>query len=277
MAFKPDEVVFLPVGLRWEDKVYREVHVSEMTGVDEENVSSKKLRNNGAKAMTVLLQRCIQAIPGLVDKKPKGPFDLVDKKYVNAMFAADRDFLFMNIRGLGADTSFSMQAQCPSCDIQLDLDIDMLELEVFDWPDEEETEFKVTLPKGFKDIHTQKMCNEVYWRLPTGKDQEYFAGLSREKVMTSMIGSCISRVEGMKTNPDSHMVRRMTTKDRMFLLNEVKDSTPGVDTRLNNTCDECGHEWEGVIDMSAFFSMDSAETQMTTSSGKSGRKLRRRA
>ena len=59
-SFKPSETVTLPIGLDIDGTRYRTVHIDEMTGYDDEALSDKKHRNNGAKAITTLLRRCIQ-------------------------------------------------------------------------------------------------------------------------------------------------------------------------------------------------------------------------
>ena len=42
--------VLLPIGLEIDGVRYREVVIDEMTGIDEENLTSRKVRNNDAKA-----------------------------------------------------------------------------------------------------------------------------------------------------------------------------------------------------------------------------------
>ena len=42
-----DERVLLPIGVEVDGVRYREVIIDEMTGFDEENLSSKKVKNNG--------------------------------------------------------------------------------------------------------------------------------------------------------------------------------------------------------------------------------------
>ena len=59
--------VILPIGVEVDGVRYLEVTIDEMTGIDEENLSSRKVRNNGAKAITLLLRRCIQSITGVLE------------------------------------------------------------------------------------------------------------------------------------------------------------------------------------------------------------------
>ncbi len=274
MALVPSERVTLPIGLRWEGKCYREVVIDEMMGIDEENVANKRVRNNGAKAMTVLLQRCIQEIPGLVPAKKRST-ELIDKRFVNAMFTSDRDFLFLMIRLLGSEPSFEMEVACPKCGDRQDVVCNLMELDVYDWPDAEDPELNIQCPKGFED-NEGNFHNDVVWRFPTGKDQENLASQPKEKLMTSLIACCIKEVKGLKSKPDSEMIRRLRSRDRMAIMQMVNDNTPGVDLRQQNICGECDHEWEGGIDLSSFFNVGDAGTQKTTESGTRGRMKRRK-
>ena len=129
MSIKASDTVRLPIGLRYNGVVYRDVVIDEMTGVDEENMSSPKIKNNGARALTILLQRCVQEIPGLVERKRRTQ-DLIDAKYFMDMYTPDRDYLFMAIRALGLDDNFTQVMTCPKCDNQEDITVCIPEIGV---------------------------------------------------------------------------------------------------------------------------------------------------
>jgi len=265
----------LPIGIEDESgQRFREVIIDEMTGVDEENIASKKLRNNGAKAVTVLLQRCIQAIPGLVEKKKRST-DLIDARIIQNLYTADRDFLFFCIRALSMDDTFESPVSCPKCGEVQENTYNVSDLDVLDLPPEEPASLEIELPKGFED-EDGTFHKKVTWTFPKGKQQEALAAMKQEKVGTSMITMCITSVDGMERRPDSEMVRRLRTRDRMYLMEKVGASTPGVDLRQDFCCESCGHEWEGAIDVQSFFNLAGGGTGTHSNGGMSGQKLKRR-
>jgi hypothetical protein len=275
MGFQPSEVVTLPIGIEDQSgRRFREVIIDEMTGVDEENIASKKIRNNGAKAVTVLLQRCIQAIPGLVEKKKRST-DLIDIRIIQSLFTADRDFLFFCIRALSMDDTFTTKIACPKCGEVEEHSYNVADLDVLDLPEEDSPTLEVELPRGFED-EEGNMHTKVTWAYPTGKQQEALAGMTAAKMGTAMLSMCIQSVEGLAVRPDSEMVRRLRTRDRMALMAAVHDNTPGVDLRQDYDCAECDHAWEGAIDIQSFFNLAGGETPTHSNGGTNGRRLKKR-
>jgi len=275
MAFNPSEVINLPIGLDYQGTRYREVHIAEMEGVDEENISDKKIRNNGARAMTVLLQRCVQAIPGLVERK-SDPYELIPAKYIRGMYTPDRDFIFLCVQALGMEETVETVVRCPrpTCGATQDEVVELEDLEVYDWDEDAPPEIEVSLPVGFRD-KDGKVFKDVTWRFPTGIQQEKLAKVKRQQVGTASIASCLQKIEGFG-KPDTESVRRLKTRDRVYLMNQVREMTPGVDLRVETTCEECGHEFLGEVDLNSFFSGVGAENQKTMPNGTNGRRKRRR-
>lgn len=272
----PSEVVELPMGLVIDGEIYRTVHIDEMSGYDEEALSDKKHRNNGAKAMTAFLRRGVQEIPGLMPRK-KDPYGRAPSRYLQEMRTPDRDFLFICIQLLGGDRDLDFEAKCPvaSCSDTVSVRVDPAELDVLDWPDGEPHHMWIDLPRGIDYDGTR--LTRVQWTFPSGAMQERLAALPQKKFTTGLLTTCITEVEGLDIPIDSETVRRMRTRDRMFILNQVKEMTPGVDLRQDVTCPECGHEWVEEVDPSLFFRSVGVETQRTTKSGKRGRRnLKRR-
>ncbi len=271
MGLTASENVLLPIGLEIDGRRYREVIIDEMSGIDEENAVSAKNKNNGAKAMTAILRRCVQAIPGLLPQK-RNPDSLVDAKYIRQMYIADRDFLFLSIRVLGMDDTFKMEPQCPreNCKDSFEHEMELSDIDVLDWPEEQAAELHVELPRGIPDKEGN-WHKKVTWRFPTGIDQERLAAIPRNQITTSTIASCISAVEGLDRRPDTEVVRRMRTRDRMHLMNQVNGLMPGADLRVDMMCPSCDHQWEDTIDLSRFFSVALAEDQKTMPDGRKKR------
>jgi hypothetical protein len=276
-AFIPSEKVTVPIGLEFQGKRYREFVVDEMSGVDEENIGKRSIRNNGAKAMTVLLRRAVVGITDVTEPKRDTEVDLLPEGFIRNLYAVDRDYLFLAIRTLSMDDpKFEQKEPCPSCRELFEDDIDIRTLEVYDWPEDEIPEVPITVPRGI--MLEGNKYHHVWWHFPNGIIQENLAGLPRQRMTTAMISSCISRVDGYEGKLDTETAKRLRTRERQFIVNQARELTPGVDLRRDCACEECGHEWEGEVDLAGFFSTESRNTQQTSKGGKKkGRRKRKRS
>ena len=267
--------VTLPIGIEVDGVRYREVIIDEMTGVDEENLVSKKVRNNGAKAVTVLLQRCIQEIPGLLDRK-SNPLSLIDERLVRKMYVADRDYLTICIRALSDKSEFNSEIECPHCASKNNLTFDVKEMDVYDWDENTTAELNIELPRGFWSASTQQYHNKIVWKFPTGDVQERLASLPQDQVATRSITAGIVSVEGMDTCPSVEDVRRLSLRDRNAFAEALSEESVGVNTKMDLTCPDCESEFSTEVSMMGFFNSGGSETKRRSVVGKSGRKLRKR-
>tara|TARA_Y100000592_G_scaffold44099_2_gene69909 strand:+ start:4671 stop:5492 length:822 start_codon:yes stop_codon:yes gene_type:complete len=266
--------VILPIGLEIDGVRYKEVVIDEMTGIDEENLTSRKIRNNGAKAISVLLRRCIQEIPGLLDRK-KSPMDLIPERYVHDMYVADRDFLTLSIRALSDKSEFLSTLECPNCSHVEERMIDFNAMDVYEW-DESEVELSIELPRGFLNPETNEYCNKVVWRFPKGKAQEGIASVPEGQMATYMIASGIKSVEGLRFIPSDEDVRRLGVRDRNAFAQMITDNAVGVDTKIEVCCESCGHEFNTEVNVMGFFNSGQGGSQKKKG-GKTGRRKRKKA
>lgn len=278
MAFKPSEEVILPIGIRHEGQVYRRVIMDEMTGVDEENMARKTIRNNGAKAVSVLLQRTIQEIPGLVDRKTN-PNDKIDASIIRGMFVADRDFLLINLRAMSMEESLEVEVQCPNCKTMNPLSVPFTDLDFMEWeaPEENPTAkpgIEIDLPRGIVDADGN-VHEKVIWNFPTGKQQERLAALQRHQVQTATIAACVE-VPTMEGPLDTETVKRMYSRDREHIMLVAKEWTPGLDLRIEMICDGCDWSWLSEISPANFFQQGSRGQEREKRGGRSGRVRRRK-
>lgn len=266
--------VILPIGVEVEGIRYREVVIDEMTGIDEENLASPKIQNNGGKAITILLRRCIQQIVGLTEKK--GRMSLIDENIVRNMYAADRDYLVLCIKGLSNGLDISGDVECTSCGAKQFRELDFTSLDVYEWDENEPVEIEVELAKGFYDQKKDKYFNKVTWRFPTGKIQERLASVKQNQVASYMLASGIVKVEGLEFNPSVSDVRELSLNDRNLFAEAIVDNVVGVDTTMKFDCEYCGDTFEKEMDIMGFFNSGANRKKSPTKNGKSGRRLRKR-
>lgn len=265
--------VILPIGIEVNGVRHREVVIDEMSGIDEENLISRKVRNNGAKAITVLLQRCIQEIPGVLERK-KNPYAMVDEALVRSMFVADRDYLLLCIRALSDKGEVASEFTCKACGSQQFTAIKVSELPIYEW-DDSPAEVVVEMQRGFYDVDSGKHYPRFTWAFPTGKTQEKLAEIDETQMGSALIASGIRSVEGLRYTPSLEDVRRLSMRDRQAISEQIASYSVGVETKTSCACDSCGEENEFEVNVAGFFSSVTPKTSKPAPSGTSGRRLRK--
>lgn len=267
--------VTLPIGIEIDGIRYREVVIDEMTGIDEENLSSRKVRNNGAKAITLLLRRCIQKIDGLLEQK-RDPLSLIDEKFVRSMFVADRDYLVMCIRALSGNSELFLSPICENCGHENSKLVDLKDLDVYEWDENAPAEIVIDLPRGLYNSQTSEYCKRVTWGFPRGSSQEKIASMPENQMGTNLIAFGIKEVEGMDSRPSFDDIRKLSVRDRNAFAQAILDNAVGVETKLDLECENCGHEFVTEIQTVGFSNSGTQKTQKGSVVGTSGRRLRKR-
>ncbi len=267
--------VILPIGYEVDGVRYRNVVIDEMTGIDEENLSSRKVRNNGAKAISLLLRRCIQSIEGVLEQK-RDPLSLIDDKFVRNMYVADRDYLILCIRVLSGNSELMTTVECPECGHETDKLINLKDLDVYEWDESEPVELRVDLPRGFYDKPTSEYKNKVVWAFPKGYGQEKIASRPENEMGTHLIALGLREVEGMSTLPMPEDVRKLSVRDRNALAEAILENAVGVDTKVVVECESCGHETTTEVNTVGFSNLGQQQTQKRSSVGTNGRRLRKK-
>jgi hypothetical protein len=270
---QPNDTVVLPIGLEIDGVRYKTVRISEMNGYDEENLASRKVRNNGAKGQSILLRRCIQEIEGLFPRKDN-PNELIKDKYVLDMCSYDRDFLFFSIRSLGGVPDIDLTFECTSCGTDNTTTASVEDLEVYEWPEEEAFEIPFEMKNGI--FQDGVMHKEGVWRFLSGKQQEQLAKVNSERLLSASMVMCIYRLGEMQGTPTEEQFKRLSTTERTDILEQIAREAPGVQTTLKLSCDECGLEQETALDVSRFFKSAASPSRTQTSSGRPTRRRLRR-
>lgn len=265
--------VTLPIGIEKDGKRYREVIIDEMTGIDEENLASKKVRNNGAKAITLLLRRCIQEIPNVMPKK-KNPMALCDEALIRDMYVADRDYLMLCIRALSGKSETLLEFSCKECGSPQSEVVSLDKLDVYEW-DDSDPEVRIEMPRGFLDPTDNEYKNKLVWRFITGKAQEGIASLPEGQMGSAMIIAGLRTVEGMEYLPSMEDVRRLSLRDRQAIADAIVNCNVGADPAIDCSCSSCGAAQEVEVNLAGFFSSEASPTEKPSKGGTSGRRLRK--
>lgn len=241
--------------------VYHEVTVAGMDGHDEELVSERKFRNNGAKIVTALLSEKVIAIG---DKPyPKGIGMTIARK----MWSADRDTCLVNIRSIMAD-DMQVQPKCPDCGEVDDDTIYMSKMDIGQWnPDnmpedvasDELGVLMFELPDGIivEDDETgeELICKLGRIRLTDGGMEENIAAAARDNMgvaNTTLLSASIVELEHIKI-VDSYVVQAMSKRDRDYLAQLITDYNPGPKFVREHVCPACGRKFKYLLRLPDFF------------------------
>lgn len=233
----------MPAGYLDSDGVlHKTFTIREMTGRDEEAISKSDLRQNGAKLITVLLERCVMSIGTLV-KKEVG--EIKWKEIIKSLYVGDQDYIVLKIRELSMGGEIEVTHICPNCKASMKTILDVSELEVEPFKGERLIQFE--LPKGYRDkkgnVHTTGTM-----KLPTGYDREVLTPIAKKNVAqasTLMLTRLCKFDDGISVTED--VMRDLTIRDREYLQKLLQENLFGVNLEVDVTCVDCGEEFKGNL------------------------------
>jgi hypothetical protein len=240
--------ITLPVGVKSGGQRYREVVVDEMRGTEEEALMSSKVKSNFAKALTKILQRCIQEIPGLVPMKKQKDL-LLDEDIIKKMDECDRMACLIEIFKLEDDVTTDVDFSC-GCGEKWSETYDLNDLPMEELQGEPEIRFE--LKKGIE--FAGRLLKNGTMRFPRGDDMEALASLAREnpgEAQTKLLFLCVTDLEG-ESGVTSNTFRLMSKRDREYLSKLLDSKVPGYDLAIKRTCPSCGKEASTQINIASF-------------------------
>ena len=221
--------------------------VREMTGRDEEAISKGDVRQNGAKLVTTLLERCVTSI-GSLTKKEVGSEKWKD--IIRSLYVGDQDYILIKLRELSMGGEIEVNHTCPNCKESLKTLLDVSELDVEPFKGQRVVPF--SLPKGYKDkkgvIH-----KEGTLRLPTGQDREILTPIAKKNVAqasTLMLTRLCKFEDGLYVTED--VMRDLTVRDREYLQKVLQENLFGVNLEVDVVCTNCGEDFKGNLNTTNF-------------------------
>lgn len=256
----------LPMGiyLKKHDQTFDTVTVSGMDGDDEESISEKRIKNNGAKVITQLLAKKIIKV---------GSFDFPDgigETIAKDMFTEDRDACLVKIRELMSD-EMPYTAKCPVCGAEHEGVASMSAIlkKCKHWGDNEDLHdeslplgvIEFTLPDGLvlvdddPDSAKELICKKGKIRLPNGAIEENIVQGSMNntgKANTLLLTACILEIENIR-KVDQYVVKAMSRADREYLNNLISDAKCGPELLENIICVDCDNKFKFMLQLPYFF------------------------
>lgn len=256
-----DDVVRLPVGIIRDGVRVREVIIDEFRAVDKESLTSASAKENPQKAITNILTRVLQEVPGVLPRK-KGHLHRFSDVLVNEMTTADRDTIMYQALLLGDDDERVEEIECPHCKGEVEVIYNLTDLDIFELEDEDDTFVEFNLPRGIRTNIVgpsgepmSALIKKGKLRLLTGKDAERLGKQAKSgefALLNHQLALCSFDVDhiGTLTYED---VQGLGKKDSDYLIDLLGNKTPGPDTIRKETCPHCLKEFDHGMNVSRFF------------------------
>ena len=219
----------------------------EMNGKDEEAISKADVRQNGAKMVNVLVERCVVAVGTLTKKECGVRWGTI----IREMLGGDLDYMAFKIRELSKGNEVEFQHKCPNCGTKLTTIVNTNEFNLKPYMGQSVIDF--SLVRGYKDSRGE-VHKDGSLRLPNGFDREAVTPLFKKNVstaMTSLLTRLISFNDGAVVTQNN--VNEMSLRDRDILEKIIKENTFGIDTVIEDiVCSSCGQDISGEVGQSNF-------------------------
>lgn len=218
----------------------------EMNGKDEEAISKADIRQNGAKMVNVLVERCVVAIGTLTKKECGAEWG----KIIREMLGGDLDYMAFKIRELSKGKEIEFSHKCPSCGSKLTTIVNTDEFALKPFMGSYAVDF--SLVRGYKDASGEVHKDGVL-RLPNGFDRELVTPLFKKNVSTAttmLLTRLISFNDGAYVSQS--LVSEMSLRDRDILEKLLSAHSFGIDTTIEIICSTCGADISGEAGQSNF-------------------------
>ena len=219
----------------------------EMTGRDEEAISKSDVKQNGAKLIATLLERCVLSI-GTLTKKSVG--NEAWKEVIKGLLVGDQDYMLLKLRELSMGGEIEVTHSCPYCKESLKTLLDVSELDIIPFRGERVIQF--SLPKGYRD-KKGVLHKDGTLRLPTGQDREILTPIARKNVAqasTLMLTRLCKFEDGLYVTED--IMRDLTVRDREYLQKILQENLFGINLEIDVVCTSCGEDFKGNLNTTNF-------------------------
>jgi hypothetical protein len=263
----------LPCGYLDSDGVlHTEVLLREISGKEEDMLASKKVPDQ--KKMNQLLIACIERLGSISDRERIAAA-------VPELLVGDRVFLLIAVRRTSLGDDYPYKDQCPSCEKESLMSIDLASIEVAPMPEPTKRIFDARLPSKVAtriwadtgELPPAEKTNPtgptVRFRPVTGRDEEKFGQvLNKDDALSKSLQARIELLDGKPPTVDD--LQALSLTERQYLRDEIFDRADGgVETTLDVTCPKCGHDYTRELEigqMGFFFPSAARKNSKTRSS-----------
>ena len=219
------------------------IEIRHMTAKEEDLLTSRTLLKKGI-AIERLLKNII--VNGAID-----PYSLL---------VGDRNAIIIAARTSGYGNVYTTQITCPACSVAQEYSFDLNEASVY--TGERASEMDVTATDdGTYEVWLPRLETNVVFRLLTGYDEKKLTGNTKQAranltdhAITTQLSNMLVGVNG-STDPKmlKLLVDNMPSSDARYLRQAYKLTSPNIDLTQLFACQECDHEQEMEVPLTADF------------------------
>lgn len=218
--------LFLPTGyLDEEGNLHTELFIKEMTGEEEDILTSKKMTVYAR--MNRIMENCVLSI-GKYDQKSSRWKDVI-----RSLIASDRLFIVLQLRILSLGQVFSQKCQCGECEMFSNQNVNLNDFVIPTLKEPTKRTWTVTLPQSKKMILLK--VQDGYAEAALQKHAE-----SLDLLSIAMLGRVVE-IDGQQPVKVG-MLKKLSFKDRQFIRNEFRAKEGEFETVLEYECGNCGAE-----------------------------------
>ena len=240
----------LPIGYKDDEGVvHKIVQLKPIDGFTEEAMDEPKVKDNGAKVITELLN-------GIMIKLGSIKLSKNNKEITRELSVMDRDFLLMANAIVSFDKDEELvkfTVKCPSCGNKQELSADLNKVNVKGIEDNAPREFTFKLKDGVYDSDN-KCHKSITITIPTGRVQERvypIATRNRGEATTSTL-QMITKKLGELPILSQDTFKGMTTRDRRYANSYlVQEKKLGADFSVSTKCEKCREDFDTDIPIQA--------------------------
>jgi len=228
----------LPGGVIREGKLYDLVFLREMTGVEEDVMTDRKI--SVGRRMNLVMSHCITSLESADGEKIDGILDQNGMlEAVQDMTVGDRVVLMLLIRKASLGPIFPMRVNCPECGEPGNYEVNLDDLEIKALPNKMVREYTVELPSGSK----------AKLKIMTGREEGLLTAKRNDQdFLSHAIGLRLVEIDGAPVK-NVQQVKALSLKDRNKLRSAFEEHEGGVNTDVDITCDKCGRDSTVILDI----------------------------
>lgn len=244
----PTEFVELPS----QGKHYQEGHplhneesieIRHMTAKEEDLLTSQTLLKKG-----IAIERLLR--------------NIIVNRNINAdsLLVGDRNAIIIAARTSGYGNDYTTQITCPACSEAQDYSFDLNEANIYAGEDIGEMDVTAN-EEGTYDVWLPRLKATVTFRLLTGYDEKKLLGNTKksrtqlvDKAITTQLSNMLVGCNGV-TDPAvlKQLAQNMPSADARYLRRAYKLAAPNIDLTQVFVCDECGHDQDMEVPLTADF------------------------
>jgi len=239
--------VHLPTGyLDEEGGLHTELHLKEMTGEEEDILTSKKMSVYAR--MNRVMENCVTSIGTYDQKSPRW------KDVIRSLVASDRLYIILQLRILSLGPVFSQKCQCNECESFSNQNVDLNDFIIPPIKEPYKRTWTIELPQSKKKVLLK--VQDGYAEAKLQKHAE-----SKDLLSLAMLGRVVE-IDGQQPVRVS-MLKQLSFKDRQFIREAFRDKEGEFETLAEYECLNCGAENKDEVSIgtpSFFFPSEASES-----------------